>query len=403
MTLALLCAGCGGGEGAGGDTGEPGGARFPFPQNHTSAFCALPAYDNADVRAAYDVWKADLVTAAGAGGFLRVRRPDTPDGLADSTVSEGIAYGMILAVYMDDQELFDNLWKYSQLWLDERGLMKWYIDPEGEEACPGEDSCGSATDSDEDIAWALVMADRQWGGGGTLDDTYLSHAKQQIDRVFRFEIENGTSAVKPGDRWGGYAMTNPSYFAPAYYRVFGEVSGDVAGWSAVIDRSYEILANSLNAENGNQDNGLVPAWCNGEGKPTSVDDLPTHYQYDSARMPFRIAQDYCWTGEPRAKDYLDRVSAFFAGVGADNIVDGYDLDGTPRPEASPEGARSAVFVGCAGVGAMSDPERRAFVDRTYEHVATLDLLVRSRYYQRSWTAMTLLMMSGGFVDFTKLP
>ena len=30
----------------------------------------------------------------------------------NSTVSEGIGYGMLLAVYMNDQTLFDGLWKY---------------------------------------------------------------------------------------------------------------------------------------------------------------------------------------------------------------------------------------------------------------------------------------------------
>ncbi|MEM7154561.1 MAG: glycosyl hydrolase family 8 [Myxococcota bacterium] len=356
------------------------------------------------VEDAYAIWLEDIVTEEGAGGFRRTRRPDTPDGLPNSTVSEGVAYGMMMAVIMDDQPLFDDLWQYSQLWLDNHGLMMWYIDPTGTEACPGLDpelTCGAATDSDEDIAWALLMAEKKWGGQGSLDETYGVLARRQIETVFQWEVDHGWSVLKPGDGWGGYAQTNPSYFAPSYYRVFGEVTDNVEGWQAVIDTSYEIIENSLNEDNGNTDNGLVPAWCDFDGvpRPPTPNDptqLPDdNWQYDSARIPFRIGQDWCYNEEPRAKAYLDKINAFYTSIGADDIVDGYALDGTPRPdERSDEPTKSAVFLGCAGVGAMADAENQEFIDRAAERVAGLDLTTRSRYYQRSWTAMSLMMMSG---------
>ncbi len=356
------------------------------------------------VQAAFEIWRDDLVVAEGAGGFRRVRRPDTPDGLPDSTVSEGIAYGMLIAVGMDDQPLFDDLWQYSQLWVDQHGLMQWYIDPTGVEACPGRDpgeTCGASTDSDEDMAWALLLAADRWGGGGSLPESYLDTARAQIDRVFETEVERGFSVLRPGDTWGGYQQTNPSYFAPAYYRAFGRVTDNVEGWEAVIDSSYTIIENSLNDTNGNVDNGLVPAWCNYEGTPIPPEppgpgQLPDdNWQYDAARIPFRIAQDYCYFEEPRALAYLQRINGFYGAIGADAIVDGYALDGTPRPdERSDMPTDSAVFIGCAGAGMMADPQGQDFVDRAYERVAGLDLLTRSRYYQRSWTVLSLLMMSG---------
>jgi endo-1,4-beta-D-glucanase Y len=280
--------------------------------------------------------------------------------------------------------------------------MSWYIDPTGTEACPGEESCGAATDSDEDMAFALVMADRQWGGRGSLDEDYRTYAVRQIDLVYRHEVD-GDQVLKPGDRWGGFGMTNPSYFAPAFYRVFGRVTGKEAEWNAVIETSYDIIEASLNATNGNVDNGLVPAWCDGNGTPRELEPgAATYYQYDAARVPFRIGQDWCWSGEPRAKAYLDKVSAFFAAQGAGGIWDGYALDGTPRPEASEEPSRSAVFVGSAAVGAMSSAEHQSFVNEAYERVATLELNVRSRYYNESWTALSLLMLSGNFADFSSI-
>ncbi len=379
-----------------GDTDEPQTRLGP---------CALATgTDDALLQAAFDAWKSELVVTEGAGGFRRVVRPDTPDGVPNSTVSEGIAYGMLIAVAMDDQPLFDDLWQYSQLWLDQHGLMQWYIDPTGTQACPGRDPdevCGASTDSDEDMAWALLLAAQRWGEGGALPQSYLETARAQIERIYENEVERGFEVIRPGDTWGGYQQTNPSYFAPAYYRAFGIVTGNTEGWQAVVDSSYEVIFNSLNETNGNTDNGLVPAWCNYEGTPVPPEppgpgQLPDdNWQYDAARIPFRIVQDYCYHEEPRALEYLERINGFYADIGIDEIVDGYALDGTPRPdERSDAPTMSAVFIGCAAAGMMADDEGQAFVDRAYERLAGLDLLTRSRYYQRSWTVLSMLMLSG---------
>ena len=150
-----------------------GGNRFPFPQNSRASRCTYAAGADAEhVRQTYFAWKNELVTADGAGGHLRVRRPNSPGGEVNSTVSEGIAYGMMLAVVMDDQALFDELWKYSQLWLDANGLMHWYINAAGTAPL----GTGAATDSDEDMAWALVMASRKWGGAGNAGEHLLPNS-----------------------------------------------------------------------------------------------------------------------------------------------------------------------------------------------------------------------------------
>ena len=208
--------------------------------------CVYPtAYNNNDVMAAYTKWKADLVVSdAGAGGFQRVQRTSTgqfPDGVststpANSTVSEGIGYGMLIAVYMGDHTLFDNLWKYSQLHLDGNGLMNWSIGADGK-STPG---MGAATDADEDIAWALAMADKQWGSSGSLN--YLNLAKTQIANIWNHEIYDSKLAG-PGDGWGPtnlYNNINISYFAPAYYRLFKQLDGSHA-WEAVTQTVYDTI------------------------------------------------------------------------------------------------------------------------------------------------------------------
>src|ERR1019366_2303868 len=271
-----------------GPTPSAPGMRFPFPQNRESSHCSYPShYDNTDVVAAYQQWKTDTVTSAGANGFLRVQRPHEPGLQLDSTVSEGIGYGMLLAAYMNDQDLFDPLWKYEQHWTDGSGLMNWYIAADGTGLGPN--GGGGATDADEDMAGAVVLAGCPGGGGG----------------------------------WN---TVNLPYFAPASYRVFAALDpGD--DWAAVVQTVYDTIDFAVNSANGNQSNGLVPAWCDdSHGSPCTPADEnianDTGYQYDACRTPFRIGLDWCWNGEPRAQSYVALTSAFYAGVGAATIADG---------------------------------------------------------------------------------
>lgn len=382
-----------------GPTAAGGGVNFPFPQNRQLAGCSYPSgYLNSDVTAAYEQWKTETVTSAGAGGSLRVQRLST-DGVDDnrpagSTVSEGIGYGMLIAVYMGDQALFDGLWKYEQAHLDDKGLMNWAVDATGN--ATGQ---GAATDADEDMAFALVMADRQWGGQGTIGKPYLQAAKDQIQAIWQNEIMDG-KLPRNGDGWGDWHNLNISYFAPAYYRVFKAVDGN-AGWDDVIKTVYDTITNALASGQGNETNGLVPAWCDSMG--AAVGGQPYYYQYDSCRTPFRIGLDWCLFGEPRARDYVAKTSAFFSGIGVGNIVDGYDLNGTPHAGANPVSVgQSAAFIGPAGVGAMANATYQSFLNAAYGKVATRKLMVGGAYYEESWTVMSLLMMTGNFLDYTAL-
>lgn len=386
---------------------QPGSLKptYAFPQNYRSAKCVYPTGAcSKDARAAYEEWKQKLVVTDGAGGFQRVNRPDTEAGLANSTVSEGIAYGMILAVFMDDQTLFDNLWQYSQLHLNGKGLMIWIIDPSGNPAneSSGQPASGSATDADEDMAWALALAAQKWGTSPTLG-AYKPIAVHLMGLVYANEADTRYDLFNAGDSWGTTFAWNPSYFAPYEYRVFAKLDTEhAAGWNKLIDKGYQVLAASQQAS------GLVPAWTDASGKPAAAwSGGPTQYQYDAVRVPFRVGIDYCEYGEPRALPILQKFSTFFSGIGADKIVDGYALDGTPQPEnTSPEGVQSALFVGAAGVAAMSSTSNSAFVNAVYQRLVTQPdemMLPVSRYYNRSWKVFTLLMMSGNLFEYSLHP
>lgn len=50
---------------------------------------------------------------------------------------------------------------------------------------------------------------------------------------------------------------------------------------------------------------------------------------------------------------------------------------------------------------MHDAQYRSFIDDACTRVATGTLLARSRYYNLSWTALNMLMLTGNFVEYPK--
>lgn len=404
-----------------GPTPATPGHKYPFPQNRESSRCTYPTqYRNEDVKAIYTQWKNNNVTSDGANGFRRVKRPNEPGTLEkNSTVSEGIAYGMLIAVYMDDQDLFDDLWQYEQKWLDGgTGLMNWYINAAGTGLGSNPSGGGPASDADLDMALALVLADKQWGGQGKLGKPYIELAKTQIHNVWIHEFWD-YKYLKP---WPGNSAPpiNLSYFAPSYHRIFAKIdtanvnpTTKVSYWLESLEAMYTLLNTTVNSSGGNPSYGLVPAWSDLNGKPNggafggSGGPSPTNYQYDSCRVPFRIGLDYCWFGEARAQAYVSKTTSFFNGVvgGASKIVDGYGLDGSPQPQYQKDGSsqiQSAAFVGPAAVGAMNSSANQKFLDEAYAILVAGKSVVGGTYYDESWMVLSLLMMTGNFVDFTSL-
>lgn len=338
----------------------------------TTAFaCGVPAaptraVGDAEVAASYAAWKAAYVTSDGAGGFLRVKRPEN----SNDTVSEGIAYGMLVAAYQQDRTVLDGLWGYARSHRDANGLMHWRVDAQNRVT-----GHNAATDADEDMALALVVADRTWGG-------YRAEATAQIDRIMTHEVEPGTLVLKPGDAFGGSALTNPSYFAPGAYRVFADYTGDTR-WVGVLDATYRML-DTLGQRTAAGTTGLVPDWMTAQGEP--VAGYGFDYSYDAVRTPWRLATHAAWTCDARARAQVDKVSRFFSRVGPAAIKDGYRLDGTPTGQW-----HNASFVGPAGAAAVLS------TDAAYRQ-AMWDETVAARpenYYNASLRLLSLLLMSGG--------
>ena len=242
----------------------------------------------------YAAWKSAHAKACDNGSWVVVK-----DG---SVVSEGIGYGMLLAAGLNDQPLFDGLYRYYSDHADSNGLMNWAT---GLCDAPGNNKANAATDGDLDVAMALVQAASRWPSGN-----YLDQAKTLAGKIAMFESEMcGTRRVlKPGDAFGGCSdkngqdKINPSYFAPGYYRVFAHYFPEQAAvWTALIDGSYELFA-SYQARMGN----LVPDWSKADGS----DWYGASYYYDACRTPWRVAVDYGFSLDPRAKTFLTNMASW---------------------------------------------------------------------------------------------
>lgn len=327
------------------------------------------------LRSEWEQWKSAHITTSGARGFKRVQRDAST---SFDTVSEGLGYGMILAVYFGEQQLFNDLYNYVKSYLNSNGLMSWHIDSSGN--IVGNDGIGAATDADEDIAVALVFAHKKWGNSGNIQ--YESEAKNYINKIYNKMVEPGTYVLKPGDTFGGSTCTNISYFAPAWYRIFADFTGNLE-WNKVADKCYEIVDKTKN-----NNTGLVPDWSTANG--TQASGRGYDFSYDAIRYQWRTAIDYSWYGTTKAKTNCDQISNFFKNIGYTNIKDGYTIAGNQI-----SANHTATFVSCAAAAAMTG------VDSTYakniynETIKTKDSGSYT-YFGNSLRLMILLYTTGNF-------
>jgi endoglucanase len=391
--------GTGGGTGTGGSTGptmkDPstygqnsasGNAMYPYPQGHAYANCNWPKYNTDAVETAYQNWKAKFFDSSTG----RIMRPDS----SNDTVSEGIGYGMLIGVFMNDKAMFDAVWGYGKSHLDGNGLMTWHYSSNGSAA-----GNGSATDADEDMAYALMMAGVQWS-----DSSYTSAGTTMANAIMAHEVSG--NVLEGGDMFNNASEIDPSYFAPSYYRVFARVTGNNA-WMDVLNESYTILANATGSD------GLVPNWVNTSGAGISYGNpnVGPYFGYDACRTPFRIALDWCLNGENNAKQYLTAIEGFYTSTAPSSVamlMDGYTTTGGMPPSSSGLGVNQAgmAFYGPGGVGAMSDDKYSAFRDTAYSALqgqtsgAAVSLNGIFSYFSASWGTLSLMTMSGNFWDMT---
>ena len=346
----------------------PQSKHTPIAQGKPYACGALLAPDRraaiAALDKAYIAWRRIYVTGEGANGQLRIRRPEDQD----DTVSEGIGYGMLIAAYHGDREIFDRLLGYGRRYFDGNGLMHWKIAADGRVR-----GNGGATDADEDIAMALLVADRLWGG------EYGVMAKHIINGIWNAEVEPGTYVLKPGSQFGGSLVMNPSYLDPAYYRIFAKATGN-AKWNEVVEKTYRMF-DSISKHN--DGTGLAPDWMTSGAGPAKGQSYD--YKYDAARVPLRLARDAAWFCEPRAQRILAQINAYFTEQGPLSIGDGYTVRGKKFSTV-----HNAAFVGPVAASALF-PEDDNFRRLLWKELVRL---WGGGYYANHLRHLALLFVSG---------
>jgi endo-1,4-beta-D-glucanase Y len=349
--------------------------KFPFPQDQNYPFGIKPAgADHNDVQAAYNIFVSKYYEESGDKARIKW---DVPT----QTVSEGIGYGMIVMVYMDNaanntQAKFDKLWNYYNGFLNARGFMHWKITGFSAAA-----ELNGATDGDLDVAFALCMAYYQWG-----DPKYKTAAEGMIKKIYTHEVNQTTKVLRPGDDFEN--PKNPSYFVAAAIGLFSRIKFETNDWAAVLAANYAHVAAAQNPTT-----GLVPDWTTDTGSP---DARGPNYLFDASRTPWRMAVAHLWYGDAQAKVIANKMNNWIKTSTAGDpsqIGSGYQLSGTKVGTFN-----LPTYIGPFACGAMVDVAHQAWLDASYRKLASF--IDDDNYYNECLQLLSLLTMTGNLLDFS---
>jgi len=337
----------------------------------------------------------------------RVVRPK--DGF--DTVSEGQAYALLRAVWVDDQETFDRVYRWTEMNLSRRGargdrLLAWRW---GRREGVGWEVLDwtAASDADQDYALALLFAGRRWKRAAPDLPSYHTQAIAVLGDILAKETRRGSDGwlyLLPGDRQEEALILNPSYFAPAWYRVFREATGDPR-WSELVDSSYHAIEGIATRLGERAGVGLVPDWAMlaPGGGFVPARGLSDDHGWDAFRAAWRVALDWLWFREPRAHRYLaGRLFPFLKAEWERNggrLFAEYSYEGKPLAHYE-SGAAYAAYL--AAFLVADSPETRQILDKLRHAVrqdpegAYFDL--KDDYYLNNWAWFGMLLAGGGAVN-----
>lgn len=264
-------------------------------------------------------WEAYKTTYIQADG--RVRDPKAEN----ISTSESQAYAMLRAVWMRDQATFDSVyhWAIDNLRSPKKAkepntaLFSWKWGKKRDNTW-GVLELASASDADEDMALALIMANTVWPSV-----FYQHEAEALLNSIWEKEVTvvKGLGPVFLAGDWdkvntNTYFQINPSYFSPGAYRVFSTVD-PAHPWDKLVDTSYQLLGQVVTQTR----TGLPPNWfrLTRDGKSswrqrlqlyTGPKDTQSDYGYDAIRIHWRIGLDYLLNPKEKRADTLLHHSNF---------------------------------------------------------------------------------------------
>lgn len=320
-------------------------------------------------------------------------------------VSEGQGYGMIIVALMAGYDpaartTYDNLFRYYKFHHDRKSkyLMAWAQYTNGKSSDET-----SATDGDMDIAYSLLLADKQWGSKGAIN--YLQHGRDMIAAIMQYEINHKTWSILLCDgieaESKDYFDMRSSDFMPANFKAFQHAANDNR-WGKVIDAQYKLF--SRLQENYSPDAGLIPDFIiniNKKPKPAPPYFLESkydgHYNYNACRDPWRIATDYLLTGDKRSKAIVDKINRWIRETtngNPYNLSAGYTLAGN---DIRGRYFEALSFVAPFAVSAMVDKKNQAWLNKVWDYTTAFKIKDFD-YYDNTIKLLNMIIISGNYWD-----
>lgn len=295
--------------------------------------------------------------------------------------TEGMSYGMMIAVQLDKKDIFDRLWRWSKKHMQHHegqrdGYFAWSCKTDGTR-----NSDGSASDGELYFITSLIFASNRWGNDTGIN--YLAEARAILDKSMQ---KSGMDQVAPlinlehrlitftPDPFGGQ-FTDPSYHIPVFYDIWAKWADDgrSAFWKSCAEKSRNYLHSAVHPVT-----GLNPDYSHFDGSPRSASGFQSFFdsfRFDSWRVPLNIAIDYAWSGADSEwqREYADRIQNFFYKEGIDSFVDQYKIDGSPidkvlRAGDSASLRHSVGLVSTLGAASLvaSDVKGKEFAQRLWD-------------------------------------
>jgi endo-1,4-beta-D-glucanase Y len=248
----------------------------------------------------------------------------------NDAVSEGVGYGLILALYQNDQEYFDLILENAETFMWNGKFYDWNIDEYGNKI-----NVGAATDAEQDIAFSLIMADQRVQLGEWrehFNPNYRERFQEIINNMWDLRMISENNHLAPGAGWGGDEFQNPGYFAPAWYRIFQKYDNIDHNWDALISNCYSTILNNVGFEK-----GLIPDWTTPSGNYFEGSLGYNNYgngKYlykDAIRIFWRIGTDYLWFQSEDAKTFLTNALNFIKSKGNESACNFYTMEGDLLP------------------------------------------------------------------------
>ena len=310
--------------------------------------------------------------------------------------TEGMSYGMMIAVQFDKQEEFNRLWKWAKTYMYQsdgpyQGYFAWHCTPDGKKL-----DSNPASDGEEWFVMALLFASNRWGNGTAMFD-YQAQAREILHTMLHKEEQKSDLATDMFDAKDkqvvfvpkigpNSSFTDPSYHLPAYYELWSRWAKEDKGfWRDAAQTSRDLFKKAANPKT-----GLMPDYANFDGMPYGTDDHKD-FRFDAWRTLSNVAVDYAWfAADPWEVEQSNRVLSFLALQGMDSYPNQFTLDGKPL-----SGDHSTGLVSMAAIAALAaDRETgQPFVQALWD---TQIPSGKWRYYDGMLYILGLLHVSGNF-------